>query len=76
MAMGRRRLGRAFDAVRARPNLAIASARTGLGIGVEPRSGNGLMREKPARAARQWPVVISPHTESLWAVSTARCLPA
>ena len=53
MAMGRQRLGRAFDAGRAKPNLAVASARMGLGIGVEPRSGNELMREKPALAARQ-----------------------
>ena len=65
MATGRRRLGWAFDAVRAKSDLAIASARTGLGIGVEPRSGNELMREKPALAT-------SPHTEGLWAVSSAR----
>ena len=76
MAMGRRHLGRAFDAVRVKPDLGIASARTGLGTGVEPRSGNDLMREKPAPAARQWSVAISPNTGSSWAVSAARCLPA
>jgi hypothetical protein len=37
MAMGRRRLGRAVDAVRAKPDLAFASARIGLGTGVKPR---------------------------------------